>query len=90
MKEQPQVVDSLLTIQGMENDDPNASCSSGGPRLASVPAAMVHEHIYRSASQPDLDLRTHLHQLVRSILVAHGVHDQVSVSVGSQCATVAR
>lgn len=81
VKNNLQVVDSLLTIQGMENEDPNVDrvLRAAQGRIRSM--AMVHEHIYRSASRSDLDLRTHLHQLVRSILVAHGVHDRVSVSV---------
>ncbi len=83
VKNNLQVVDSLLRIEGIGNDDPNVDrvLKDAQGRIRSM--ALVHEHIYRTASQPSGALGAHLEKLTRSILVAHGAHDRVSVSVST-------
>ena len=81
VKNNLQVVDSLLQIQSADCDDPTVDrvLKEAQGRIRSM--AMVHEHIYRSAGGSRSDLQVHLEHLVRNILVAHGAHDRISVSV---------
>lgn len=87
VKNNLQVVDSLLHIQGMGVNDPDMDrlLKEAQGRIRSM--AMVHEHIYRSSGQSNGSLQQHLEQLVRNILVAHGSHDRISVSVDAPLAT---
>lgn len=81
VKNNLQVVDSLLQIQGMDSNDPGVArvLREAQGRIRSM--ALVHEHIYNSANGNVGDLRSHLEKLVRNVLVAHGAHDRISVSV---------
>jgi two-component sensor histidine kinase len=81
VKNDLQVVDSLLQIQGAGCADPDVGrvLKEAQGRIRSM--AMVHEHIYRTAGDTQGDLKKHMEQLTRSILVAHGSHDKISVSV---------
>jgi len=87
VKNNLQVVDSLLHIQGMGVNDPDMGrlLKEAQGRIRSM--ALVHEHIYRSAGQATGSLQQHLEQLARNILVAHGSHDRISVSVDAPLAT---
>lgn len=81
VKNNLQVVDSLLQIQCMDSTDPSVGrvLREAQGRIRSM--ALVHEHIYNSANGNVADLRSHLEKLVRNVLVAHGAHDRISVSV---------
>lgn len=81
VKNNLQVVDSLLQIQCIDSDDPGVDkvLREAQGRIRSM--ALVHEHIYRSAGGVQGRLDQHIQQLVRNILVAHGAHDRISVSV---------
>ena len=81
VKNNLQVVDSLLQIQCIDSDEPAVGkvLREAQGRIRSM--ALVHEHIYRNADNGRGDLRHHIEQLVRNILVAHGAHDRISVSV---------
>ena len=81
VKNNLQVVDSLLSIQCGNGDDPKVErmLREAQGRIRSM--ALVHEHIYRSAGMAHGSLKTHLEQLARNVLVAHGQHDKVSVMV---------
>ncbi|HRH69610.1 MAG TPA: histidine kinase dimerization/phosphoacceptor domain -containing protein [Flavobacteriales bacterium] len=87
VKNNLQVVDSLLHIQGMGVNDPDMDrlLKEAQGRIRSM--AMVHEHIYRSSNAINGSLQQHLEQLVRNILVAHGSHDRISVSVDAPLST---
>jgi two-component sensor histidine kinase/tetratricopeptide (TPR) repeat protein len=81
VKNNLQVVDSLLHIQGVGSDDPmvHRILKEAQGRIRSM--ALVHERIYRSGGQGSGNLQDHLSNLVRNILVAHGCHDRISVQV---------
>ncbi len=81
VKNNLQVVDSLLQIQCMDSHDPSVGrvLREAQGRIRSM--ALVHEHIYNSANGNVGDLRSHMEKLVRNVLVAHGAHDRISVSV---------
>lgn len=84
VKNNLQVVDSLLQIQCIDSKEPAVGkvLREAQGRIRSM--ALVHEHIYRTASGDPGDLRSHLEKLVRNILVAYGAHDRISVSVDSK------
>ncbi|TXI77305.1 MAG: sensor histidine kinase [Flavobacteriales bacterium] len=81
VKNNLQVVDSLLHIQGIEMADPLVGkvLRETQGRIRSM--ALVHDQIYRSQGLGNGDLRTHLEKLSRNILVAYGAHDRISVRV---------
>jgi len=81
VKNNLQVVDSLLQIQAMDTNAPDVQrvLHVAQGRIRSM--ALVHEQIYRTNSGQPGDLRTHLERLVRNILAAHGAHDRISVRV---------
>jgi two-component sensor histidine kinase len=81
VKNNLQVVDSLLNIQGGQHDDPAVKklFREAQGRIRSM--ALVHEHIYKGASNAGCGLRDHLEKLCRGVLVSYGVHDRISVSV---------
>lgn len=87
VKNNLQVVDSLLQIQGADLEDPKVDrvLKEAQGRIRSM--AMVHEHIYRTAGGAPGGLQQHLEQLVRNILVAHGAHDRISVMVNAPFAS---
>lgn len=82
VKNNLQVVDSLLQIEatGAEAAVQRVLKEAQG-RIRSM--ALVHEHIYRSQGEQNGDLQHHLEHLARNILVAHGCHDRISVSVSA-------
>lgn len=84
VKNNLQVVDSLLTAQGIHVADPNVErlFREAQGRIRSM--AMVHEHIYRSGGQTQGPLQNYLAQLARNVIVAYGVHDHVSVTVDAR------
>ena len=81
VKNNLQVVDSLLHIQGIEMADPLVGkvLRETQGRIRSM--ALVHDQMYRSSCQAGGHLRCHLEQLARNILVSHGAHDRISVQV---------
>ncbi len=83
VKNNLQVVDSLLSIQGGQHPDEDVRklFKDAQGRIRSM--AMVHEHIFRAGGSLEGSMRKHLEQLSRSILAAYGMHDRVSVSVES-------
>ncbi|MDQ3102193.1 MAG: sensor histidine kinase, partial [Bacteroidota bacterium] len=83
VKNNLQVVDSLLNIQSNDVHDPNSLrlLKEAQGRIRSM--GMVHEHIYRSSGDINSTLRAHVEKLGRSVLVAHGVHDRISIDVES-------
>jgi len=76
-----QVVDSLLQIQleSLSDVQVKRSLKEAQGRIRSM--GLVHEHLYRTASGTKNNLQQHLENLVRSILVAYGAHDRVSIHV---------
>jgi two-component sensor histidine kinase len=81
VKNNLQVVDSLLSIQGGQHTDlaVRKMFREAQARIRSM--ALVHEHIYKGASSTGSGLRDHLKKLCRGILVSYGEHDRISVSV---------
>ena len=81
VKNNLQVVDSLLSIQCGNGDDANVDrmLREAQGRIRSM--ASVHEHIYRTAGMSHGSLKTHVEQLARNVLVAYGQHDRISVRV---------
>ncbi len=86
VKNNLQVVESLLNIQEGDLQDASVKRSMQEARGRIRSMAMVHEHIYRGANQHG-SLRKHFEQLGRSVLVAHGVHDRISITVESALPT---
>jgi two-component sensor histidine kinase len=84
VKNNLQVVDSMLSLQVSGSADPSLQNMLRDARGRIHSMAMVHEHIYRTPGNGPDALRTHLERLSRSVLVAHGAHDRVSVTVSSQ------
>lgn len=84
VKNNLQVVDSLLTAQVIGNNDPYVErlLREAQGRIRSM--ASVHEHIYRSGGQVQGTLQEYLSQLVRNVIVAYGVHDRTSVTVDAR------
>jgi two-component sensor histidine kinase len=78
MKNNLQVVESLLAIQMARHDDPviERQFREAQGRVRSM--AMVHDMMYRQSSLGRSTLKDHFSKLVRSVLVAHGIHDRVS------------
>lgn len=87
VKNNLQVVDSLLNIRSNEVHDHNSLrlLKEARGRIRSM--AMVHEHIYRSSGDMHATLRAHIEKLGRSVLVAHGVHDRISIGVDTDLHT---
>lgn len=82
VKNNLQVVDSLLQIQAIGTDEAVMRVlKEAQGRIRSM--ALVHEHIYRAGGQGNGSLQQHLEHLARNILVAHGAHDKVSVTVNA-------
>lgn len=83
VKNNLQVVDSLLQLQTINSTDPGVAkvVREAQGRIRSM--ALVHEQIYRTNSGAQGDLRFHLEKLVRNILAAYGAHDRISVQVDS-------
>ena len=81
VKNNLQVIDSLLNLQCGGIDDPAVVrlLKDGQARIRAM--ASVHEAIYSSVDTQEVDLGRHLQRLARSILVAHGKHDSISVVV---------
>jgi len=81
VKNNLQVVDSLLSLQGGERNDPETDrmFRDAQGRIRSM--ALVHEHIYRSGGTDNGSLREHLAKLGRNVLAAYGMHDRVSLTV---------
>ena len=81
VKNNLQVVDSLLQIQGHGASDPAVDrvVKEAQGRIRSM--ALVHEHIYRCSGLSNGNLKRHFEHLARNILVAHGAHDRISVSI---------
>jgi two-component sensor histidine kinase len=84
VKNNLQVVHSLLSLQSGQQDDPQVTrlFKEAQGRIRSM--ALVHEHIYRTAGQHVGPLKEYLEQLTRNVLVAYGAHDRVSVTVQTQ------
>jgi two-component sensor histidine kinase len=81
IKNNLQVVDSLLGIQMGQHGDPilERGFREAQGRVRSM--AMVHETIYKATTSHQNSLHEHLNKLTRSILVTYGVHDRISVQV---------
>lgn len=81
VKNDLQVVDSLLRIQAIEVADPRVDrvLKEAQGRIRAM--AMVHEHMYRNSGGASAGLQHHFEQLARNILVAHGAHDRISIRV---------
>ena len=83
VKNDLQVVDSLLGLEGSLHQDTAVQRSFKDARSRLRSMAMVHEHLYRSAGRTRSSLHDHLNALARMLLVKHGLHDRVSVSVST-------
>jgi two-component sensor histidine kinase len=81
IKNNLQIVDSLLGIQMGHHGDPQLErhFREAQGRIRSM--ALVHETIYRATGSHKGPLRDHLEKLSRNILVAFGAHDRISIHV---------
>jgi two-component sensor histidine kinase len=84
LKNNLQAIDSLLQMQCGALHDPSAErlLREASGRLRAM--ALVHQSIYRLGDDSALPLREQLDDLARNVLVAHGRHDRVSVSIDAQ------
>lgn len=78
MKNNLQVVESLLGIQMGRHCDPllERQFKEAQGRVRSM--AMVHDMMYRQAAPGNGSLQDHFNRLGRSVLVSFGLHDRVS------------
>ncbi len=83
VKNDLQVVDSLLSIEGAACPDPlvQARFTEAQGRIRSM--ALVHDHIYRHNGPGNGSLEQHLEELARNVLAMFDVHDRISVTVSS-------
>ncbi|MBK9175921.1 MAG: hypothetical protein IPM46_06190 [Flavobacteriales bacterium] len=81
VKNNLQVIDSLLGLHIGDPADPAASRALREAQGRIRAMAMVHTAIYRRGGEHDLPVGDHLHELARLVLVAHGRHDAISVVV---------
>lgn len=81
VKNNLQVIDSLLGLHIGDPADPAASRALKEAQGRIRAMAMVHTAIYRRGGEHDLPVREHLQELTRLVLAAHGRHDAISVDV---------
>ena len=81
VKNDLQVVDSLLSIEGDGHPDQRITrqFKEAQGRIRSM--ALVHDHIYRSNGPGHGSLAQHLEELARNVLVMFDMHDRISVTV---------
>ncbi|MEZ4755454.1 MAG: sensor histidine kinase [Flavobacteriales bacterium] len=78
MKNNLQVVESLLSIQMARHESPVIERLFREAQGRVRAMAMVHDMMYRYSTSGGNTLQGHFSKLVRSVLVAHGIHDRVS------------
>ncbi len=81
VKNNLQVVDSLLGMQAGQHTDKNVKRLFDEARGRIRSMAQVHEHIYRTLGTDVGPLKGYLEKLSRTILASYGAHDRISVSV---------
>lgn len=81
VKNNLQVIDSLLGLHIGDPADPAASRALREAQGRIRAMAMVHTAIYRRGGEHELPVGDHLLELARLVLVAHGRHDAISVVV---------
>ncbi|MBL7981542.1 MAG: hypothetical protein JNL52_06995 [Flavobacteriales bacterium] len=81
VKNNLQVVDSLLGMQAGQHTDKNVKRLFDEARGRIRSMAQVHEHIYRTLGTDVGPLKAYLEKLSRTILASYGAHDRISVNV---------
>ncbi|MBK8497950.1 MAG: sensor histidine kinase [Flavobacteriales bacterium] len=81
VKNNLQVVDSLLNMQcgGLQDPATAKLLKEAQGRIRAM--SMVHGSIYRSGGEERIPVKGHLEDLARNVLAAHGRHDSISVLV---------
>ena len=82
-----QVIESLLAIAHDPTDTAgHRVLKQAQGRIRAMSG--VHETIHRCGGEEDIPVRSHLEELARNVLVAHGRHDSISVLVETNRATM--
>lgn len=81
VKNNLQVIDSLLGLHIGDPADPAASRALREAQGRIRAMGLVHTAIYRLGGEHGLPIREHIHELVRLVLAANGRHDSISVNV---------
>jgi len=84
VKNNLQVVDSLLGMQAGQHGDIHVKRLFDEARGRIRSMAQVHEHIYRTLGADIGPLKGYLEKLARTILVSYGAHDRISVNVRAE------
>jgi len=84
VKNNLQVVDSLLSLRSEQMTDPQVKRLFDEARGRIRSMAQVHEHIYRTMGRDTGPLKAYLEKLSRTILATHGAHDRISVQVSAE------
>jgi two-component sensor histidine kinase len=84
VKNNLQVVDSLLSLRSDQMTDPQVKRLFDEARGRIRSMAQVHEHIYRNVGRDTGPLKAYLEKLSRTILATHGAHDRISVQVSAE------
>lgn len=84
VKNNLQVVDSLLSLRSDQMTDPQVKRLFDEARGRIRSMAQVHEHIYRTMGRETGPLKAYLEKLARTILATHGAHDRISVQVSAE------
>jgi two-component sensor histidine kinase len=84
VKNNLQVVDSLLSLRSDQMTDPQVKRLIDEARGRIRSMAQVHEHIYRTVGRGTGPLKAYLEKLTRTILATHGAHDRISVQVSAE------
>lgn len=81
VKNNLQVIDSLLGLHIGDPSDPGASRALREAQGRIRAMGLVHTAIYRLGGESGLPIREHILELTRLVLAANGRHDSISVNV---------
>lgn len=81
VKNNLQVIDSLLGLHIGDPSDPSASRALRDAQGRIRAMGLVHTAIYRLGGESGLPIREHILELTRLVLAANGRHDSISVNV---------
>jgi PAS domain S-box-containing protein len=90
VKNNLQVISSLLSLQAQQIEDPNARevFKDSEARVHSI--ALLHEKLYRSDELARVDMDAYLHELTRDLLQTYGAAaDRIDVATDARGVTVA-
>jgi len=81
VKNNLQIISSLLNLQSLESDDPDAKeyCKISQDRVRSM--ALIHENIYQSDKISQLNLNPYVKHLITELLISYDVYHKIGFDV---------